>query len=49
MKILCPPELSTIVYRNDWTIEDFKNNPKNLFHPLKDFSMHEYYRNELNK
>lgn len=47
LKILCPEELSTIVYRTDWNINDFKKKRKNLFHPLKDFEKHEYYRNLL--
>ena len=47
LKVLCPPELSSIVYRKYWTIEDYKENPKNLFHPLKDYDKHEIYRNEL--
>lgn len=48
LKILCPSELSTILYRKDWSIEDFKENPKNLFHPIKDYNIHEIYRKELN-
>jgi len=47
LKVLCPEELSTIIYRKDWTIDDFRKNKNYLFHPLKDFEKHEYYRNLL--
>lgn len=47
LKVIIAPELSTIVYRNDWTINDFKNNKNNLFHPVKNVEEHEKYRNEI--
>ena len=47
LKILCPSELSSIVYRNDWVLEDFKKNPNNLFHPIKDFESHNTFREQL--
>lgn len=47
LKVMIVPELSTIVYRKDWTIEDFKNNKNNLFHPVKNFVNHQKYREQL--
>lgn len=46
LQVDCPQELSTIFCKQGykWTIQDFKDNPNNLFHPLKDFDNHEYYR-----
>ena len=48
LKVIIAPELSTIVYRNKWTVDDFKKNKYNLYHPVKDIENHEKYRNELN-
>jgi len=44
LKVNCPPELSTVVYRNDWTLDEMKEKPFNLYHPVKDFSIHNHYR-----
>lgn len=44
LQVDCPKELSTIVWNEKWTIDDFRQNPDHLFHPLKDFAKHEYYR-----
>ena len=39
-----PIELSTIVFRHDWTIKDFKEHPDYLYHPIKDYNNHNSYR-----
>jgi hypothetical protein len=43
----CPKELSSIVWQEQWKIDDFKKNPNHFFHPLKEFDKHEYYRSCL--
>lgn len=43
-----PIELSSIVFKNDWTIEDFNKNPDYLYHPIKDFNNHNKYRIIIN-
>lgn len=48
LNVIIAPELSTIVYKNNWTIEDIKNNKNNLFHPIKNFENHQLFRNILN-
>jgi hypothetical protein len=45
-------ELSTIKYRaakylHFWKEENFLSLPNNWFHPVKDRSLHEYYRSLL--
>lgn len=47
LKVDCPDELKTIVFRNDWTLSEIKENPFNLFHPIKNFELHSEYRKEL--
>jgi hypothetical protein len=47
INVINPPELSTIVYRQNWTLDDFKNNKNNLFHPVKDVNNHKKYRNYI--
>lgn len=47
LNVINPPELSTIVYRHEWTIDDFKNNKNNLFHPVKDVNNHKKYRESI--
>ncbi len=47
LKVDCPNELKTIVYRNEWSFEEIKENPLNLYHPLKNFSLHKSYRERL--
>lgn len=47
LKVDCPKELSCILYRHNWTLEDFKKNKGYLFHPVKDFNNHEEYRNKI--
>jgi hypothetical protein len=46
LTIINPPELSTIVYRKDWTEEDFISRPDNWFHPVKDRELHKYLRQD---
>jgi hypothetical protein len=46
LKYDTPDELSDIVYRKDYVIEDF--NKKNIFHPVKNINMHTEIRNYLN-
>ena len=40
-----PIEFTNIVYRTNY--EDKNIDKKNLFHPVKDFTMHKYYRDML--
>ncbi len=44
LKVLTPPELSTIIYDIDWTDDEMIEKPNNLFHPLKDFNKHKILR-----
>jgi hypothetical protein len=47
LEIKCPEELSTLVWRRDWTIEDFKLQKGHLFHPVKDYENHQIYRDKI--
>lgn len=40
-----PPELQSIIFRHTWTEETV--NTKGLFHPIKDTSLHDTYRERL--
>jgi hypothetical protein len=46
LKVDCPLQMSTLIYKNDWNIDDFKQNKHNLFHPIKDYHKHGIYRQE---
>jgi hypothetical protein len=35
LKVVNPPELSTIIFREDWTWEQIRQRPNNWFHPFK--------------
>jgi hypothetical protein len=35
MKVVNPPELSTIVFRENWTLDHIRQRPNNWFHPIK--------------
>ena len=35
LKVVNPPELNTIVYRENWTWEHVRQRPNNWFHPFK--------------
>ncbi|CAF1022235.1 unnamed protein product [Rotaria sordida] len=43
LKVINPPELSTIVYRENWTPEHVRQRPNNWFHPFKN----EHVRREI--
>ena len=43
----CPRELQSIMWRNDWAETELDN--ENLFHPIKDFSLHRRYREAMTK
>ena len=43
-----PSELSTIVWRRNWTFNDINRRKLNLFHPIKNFDLHSTYRKKLN-
>lgn len=45
MKLEMPEELSTIIWRHDWTPETVDT--KHLFHPIKDVTIHDSYRERL--
>jgi len=47
LKVECPSQMSTLIYKNDWNIDDFKQNKDNLFHPMKDYHNHGIYRQEV--
>lgn len=36
LKVVNPPELSTVVYRENWTLDNIRQRPMNWFHPIKD-------------
>jgi len=42
------PELSTIIWRGKWKIEDFINNKNNWFHPVKNIEEYKEYRELIN-
>lgn len=42
LEVICPPELSTIVYRHEWTQDDIKET--NLYHPVKSIDTQKLYR-----
>ena len=46
LSILCPEELSCIVFRNVWKKTDIKKNY--LYHPVKDIKTHYEFRDYLN-
>jgi len=45
MKLEMPEELSTIIWRHEWTPETMDT--KHLFHPIKDVTVHDSYRERL--
>ena len=36
LKVVNPPELNTILFRENWTMEHIRQRPSNWFHPIKD-------------
>jgi len=46
-KLEMPEELSTIIWRHEWTAETLDS--KHLFHPIKDVTIHDSYRVRLNQ
>jgi len=42
LSIICPEELSCIIFRNNWKKEDIKKNY--LYHPIKDIEKHYEFR-----
>jgi hypothetical protein len=42
LTVVCPPELSTIVYRKDWKLNQI--NRHYLYHPIKDMNIQSEYR-----
>ena len=42
LSIICPSELSSVVYRHNWTKNDIQK--ENLYHPIKDISLQYTYR-----
>ena len=44
LSVYCPKELSTILFEKDWSLNDFKENKNNLFHPVKCYDNHDIYR-----
>jgi len=47
LKVVNPSELSTIVYREDWTFEHVRNRPNNWFHPFKNGEIRRENRQRL--
>ena len=45
LEVATPPELSTILYQVEWRVEQLI--PSNLYHPVKDFSEHQRFREAL--
>lgn len=44
LKVIVAPELSSIVYRKKWSVDDFLKVQDNLYHPVKDVENHQMYR-----
>jgi hypothetical protein len=47
MKLEMPEELSTIIWRHEWTAETVDT--LHLFHPIKDVNLHDSYRDRLDQ
>ena len=47
MKMALPDELSTIIWRHQWTEDTIDD--KHLFHPIKDVELHDSYRDRLSQ
>ena len=47
LTIVTPIELSTLVYRMNYTFYDIKRQPNNLFHPVKDLHLQNTWRERL--
>ena len=47
MKLEMPEELSTIIWRHEWTAETVDT--QHLFHPIKDVNLHDSYRDRLDQ
>ena len=45
LSVLCPPELSTIVYRRNWQKQEIQ--PTHLYHPMKTLRQHILFRRIL--
>lgn len=45
-KVMNPPELSTVVYRENWTMDHVHQRPMNWFHPVKDAATRRSYRSK---
>ena len=45
LKIVMPEELSTIIWRHEWTADTVDD--KHLFHPIKDVDQHDSYRDRI--
>lgn len=48
LKVVNPPELSTIVFREDWSLEQIRQRPNNWFHPFKSGHVRRENRLKLN-
>jgi len=49
IRCMFPDELTTVVYRKDYSYSDIINNIYHIFHPVKDLSKHIEFRNQLTK
>jgi hypothetical protein len=47
LKVECPEQLSTLLYKKEWSIEDMKTHKNNLFHPIKDYHRHDILRESI--
>ena len=45
MKLVMPEEMSTIIWRHEWTPDTIDDN--HMFHPVKDVRLHDSYRERL--
>ncbi|CAF1298703.1 unnamed protein product [Didymodactylos carnosus] len=47
LRVHNPPELSTIIWRQDWPYEQIQARPMNWYHPIKDFNLQRAHRQKL--
>jgi hypothetical protein len=47
LKCCCPDELKTVVFRHEYTYEEFSINKDNIYHPVKDILKQQEFRDKL--
>ncbi|CAF0985691.1 unnamed protein product [Adineta ricciae] len=49
MTVVSPTEFDTLVWRRSYSWQDIERNPSNWWHPVKNLSLHDIWRNRLLK